>query len=177
MINRRSIARIAAAALVASGLFAATSSAWLASSGGAQLDMTNRTETVAIASNSVAWIPVGGASVTVTVPAGTTQLFNARFTAESKCYGTGSGICRARMVAWNTANPSGTEMAPISGVDFAFDTDVPGAADVDGAEAKSMERSIRLSAGTYRIVAERSVNNVATTSVLDDWHFAVERSA
>ena len=178
MSIRRRPARIIAATLVACGVLAASAAAVFTSfSGKAQIAMYNGTETVGGAPiNSVAWIPVLNASTTVTVPLNNVYLFNARFTAESRCFGAAGGYCRVRVVAVNTATGAITEFHPQSGVDFHFDTDVPGAADVDLSESHAVERMLWLPAGQYRIRAERSVNNMATFFEIDDWHYAVETS-
>jgi hypothetical protein len=69
-----------------------------------------------------------------------------------------------------------TQLDPASGRDFAFDTDLVGAVDVDGAEGHAMERSRRLLPGNYDIRVEYEVTNAATVFTVDDWHFAVESS-
>ena len=109
------------------------------------------------------------------VPAQTTQLVNARFTAESFCDAdNGAGdACSVRILAVPAAGAS-IEMNPASGRDFAFDS-VPDRQDYH--EAHAMERSLVLGPGTWTFKVQYSVsNNMVDNFTLDDWHLAVETS-
>jgi len=61
---------------------------------------------------------------------------------------------------------------PASGLDFAFDSVAAGGDDFW--ESNTVQRSKRLTAGTYVIVVQRAVTNSATVFRLDDWDFRVE---
>jgi hypothetical protein len=165
-------ATIAAATILAIGALAGTAAAVLsASSGAGQLHMENRGETAPAPAPGMAWVTLPGSEIQVNANEG--HLINARFTAESTCSSPAAGSCVVRIVADHGMI---TELDPASGTDFAFDTDVVGAADADGAEAHAMERSRRLPAGNYDIRVEYAVTNAATVFTVDDWHFAVETS-
>jgi len=173
--TRRRTSRIAAVTILAVLGFAGTAAAVLSlSAGGAQVRMDNRGETAPSFTNSPAWVDLPGSAITVSVASGS-RLINARFTAESICRGANTGVCAVRIVA---VTPAGIiELDPASGLDFAFDSDVPGAVDADMAEAHAMERSRRLPQGTYSLRVQRAVTNNTVGFTVDDWHFAVETSA
>lgn len=174
-ISRRSAA-IAAAALLALGLFAATAAAVLTnSSGGTQVQMDNRADTDLQATKQLPWDSVVGADIFVTVP--NTRLINARFTAESRCYGQQGGKCTARIIAVNIATGAVTELDPASGPEFIFDAVTPDTYD-ETEEGHAMERSIRLPTGKYRVLVQYGVSIAEVVKfIVDDWHFAVETSA
>jgi hypothetical protein len=143
------------------------------SSGGSQLQMLNRSDNVAVTTSSTSYVDVPGATHTVVVPSGRTQLVNARFTAESNCtraIPSLGGWCSTRIVAQRIGGAT-VELSPQAGIDYAFDNVA-----TDQFEGHAMERSARLGAGTYIIRAQRAVTSSAITFRLDDWHFAVERS-
>lgn len=162
----RRIALAATAAFSVIGLTAGTVSALTttqsAGSVTSQQFATNDLPTTAIGSS---WTNVPGAAVTVTVPSGTSRVLDARFTAESQCVG--SGYCSARVV-YQRSGGAVTELRPVSGADFAFDS--PGGT----WESHAMERSsARLSAGTYRVWVQAVKVGTVSTYRLDDTHFAV----
>jgi hypothetical protein len=174
--TRRRSSRIAAVAILAVLAFAGTAAAVLSvSAGGAQLRMDNRGETAASFSNNPAWVDLPGASIPVNI-ANASGLVNARFTAESRCSGPNAGVCAVRIIAINAAGGI-IELDPASGIDHAFDYDVPGAVDADLLEAHAMERSRRLAQGGYSVRVQRAVTNNTVGFTLDDWHLAVETSA
>jgi hypothetical protein len=143
------------------------------SSGTAQLQMLNRGENVASVTSSTTYVDVPGATLVTSVPAGKTQLVNARFTAESNCTRANpalGGWCSTRIVAQRIGGAT-VELSPVAGLDYAFDSVAN-----DQHEGHAMERSIRLGAGTYIIRAQRAVTNNAVSFRLDDWHLAVESS-
>jgi hypothetical protein len=144
------------------------------SSGGAQLQMVNRGDNVASFTSSTTYSDVPGATAVVSVPSGTSQLINARFTAESNCTRANpalGGWCSTRIVAQRIGGAT-VELSPQAGLDYAFDSVA-----TDQYEGHAMERSIRLGVGTYIVRAQRAVTNNAISFRLDDWHLAVEKSA
>jgi len=145
-------------------------------SGGGVLKVTVVTETNASATiNDGTYMQLPGAIVNITVPAGTTQLVRASFTAESACEaGAAGNYCTVRIVAVNAAG-SITELSPKSGFDYAFDT--VQAAEEDGWEGHAMDRSIVLGPGNYAIRVQWGIVNKGgiTTFRLDDWSFTVEQ--
>ena len=160
---------VPAVALAAGGGTAAA--VLVPSTGGAQLAMQNRSENVATLSSSTVFNDVPGATIVKTVPAGKTQLVNARFTAESNCtraVPAAGGWCSTRIVAQRIGGAT-VELNPQAGIDYAFDSVA-----TDQHEGHAMERSIRLGAGTYIIRAQRAVTSNAVSFRLDDWHLAVE---
>jgi hypothetical protein len=168
---------IAITAIVMAGALAATAAAIVTqSSGTTQIQMKNVGSTDPSSTSSTTWVPVPGSDIAMTLS--TSDLINARFTAESLCAGAGSGWCSARIVVYSDATGNFTELNPASGTDFAFDSDAAGSAD-DLYESNAIERSLRLPAGDYRFRVEYAVTvltNDAVISRLDDWHFAVEAS-
>ncbi len=168
---RRTPAAIAAIATAAIGAFAATAIAFGTSDGKAQVSMSNVTETAATSTSSVAWANLNS-TIPLSVPS-EGLLVNARFTAESLCTQK-AGICRVRIVADDGATL--TELDPVSGLDFAFDTSTGNASIDDLAEGHAMERSRRLPKGDYRIRVQYSVSAGSTKFTVDDWHFTVETS-
>jgi hypothetical protein len=164
-------------ALFASGAFAGTAAAVLASSsGGPQQRIDTRTDDSASSTNSSTFIDVPGMNVDVVVPANQSRLVEAPFYAESRCDGNQTGRCAVRIIATNLANGGSVELGPASGSDYSFDTDTAAAAD-DGEEGHAMSRSRRLSGGangvTYRIRVQFAVANANTQFRLDDKHLTV----
>jgi hypothetical protein len=174
LLKTKKVLALSAVMVAASG---ATAMAVLTgSSGGAQLQMQNRAETAASVTNSTTFVDLPGATATVSVPTGRTELFNARFTAESNCTRAvyAPGWCSTRIVAQRIGVipvPPPVELSPASGLDYAFDSVA-----TDQHEGHAMERSLRLGAGTYVIKVQRAVTNAAIQFTLDDWHLAVEGS-
>jgi hypothetical protein len=147
--------------------------------GGTQFRVDVRSEVGASNSNSTVFVDVPGANVVVSVPGGTNRLFIARYTAESRCFGGAAAPqawCSLRIIATNIATGASRVFDPNSGLDYAFDTNPPGAPD-DLWEGHAMERSVRLPAGTYRVRLQRAVTNAATFFWLDDWHLSIENDS
>jgi hypothetical protein len=168
---------LALAALCLTGVLAGTATAMLtATAGGAQIHVDKRTNDLPSVTNHVEWTNLPGAGAVENVPAGQSRLFDVPFFAESQCSGNAAGTCTVRIIATNLATGGVTELSPAAGADYAFDTDVPGAAD-DLREGHAMERSARLSGGAngvnYQIQVQYAVTNAATNFRLDDWHLAV----
>ena len=147
-------------------------------SGTTQLGMVNKSDTASQATSSVAWVSLLEAAATslgvpVVVPDGKRVLVNARFTAETTCYGPAGNGCRARIIV---VAPTGAiiELNPASGADYYMDTAFPAPNGAIDHEGHAMERSIILGQGTYTLRVQRSVTNAAVLFTLDDWHLAVE---
>jgi hypothetical protein len=125
--------------------------------------------TSAFNTTSAVFTNVTSAVRSVTVPAGTVRMLDARFTAESQCVGR-RGWCAVRIVVV-APNGTVTELDPASGSDFAFDS----AAGGDTWESHAIERTSRfLSPGTYRVRVQTRVVSGASRVRLDDWSLAVE---
>ena len=126
--------------------------------------------------SSTAWQDLPGANVRVSVPPNASRLYDVPFFAESRCFGPQGGLCNVRIIATNLANGNSVELKPQSGVDYGFDTDIPGALD-DFYEGHGMERSHRLPGGpngaVYAIRVQWRVANPTSIFQLDDWHLAV----
>jgi hypothetical protein len=166
------LASVAVAMILASG----TAFALLTfASGGSIERIAIARETTATNTNAVAYNDVPGASVPVSVPAGSSRLIMARFSAESACNGgAGAQYCSVRIVAVNVANGAITELSPQSGMDFAFDSTDLASETFASWESHSMDRSERLREGNYRIKVQRAVTNAAVTFRLDDYSLTVE---
>lgn len=123
---------------------------------------------VPAATPSGTWVTVPGMVQSFTIPAGTTRLIDARYTAEAQC--TGGSWCSARVLL---VMPSGAtqELAPASGADFAFAS--PGGSTWNG---NAMERvsATFLPEGSYRIAVQIAKVGGVTTYRVDDMAFAVE---
>jgi hypothetical protein len=135
--------------------------------GGAVAAITTVTESNPSTSQSTSFADVPGAGVTITVPAGQTQLVQARFTAESTCWwysGAAYQFCSLRVLA------DSTEMLPKSGKDAAFDSN--GQFD-DAWEGNSMERALVLGPGMHRIKLQAAVTDPGISFTVDDWVFTV----
>jgi hypothetical protein len=139
-----------------------------ASAGGTTIQVQNRAENAPSFTNVAAFTNLPGAVVSVTVPAGTTRLITARFTAESLCTGIANRWCSVRVVVF-TPGGGVIELNPQAGINYAFDSVAS-----DNWEGNALERSIRLPAGTYRVQVQRAVSIAGTGFTLDDWHFRVD---
>jgi hypothetical protein len=108
-------------------------------------------------------VPTSWTSMTITSP----HMFDARFTAESRCAGN-VGWCSVRIIL---VTPAGviTELDPVVGTDFAFDS-----APADTGEGHAVERTSAVMApGSYRFGVQVAVVGGATAAWLDDWTFTV----
>jgi hypothetical protein len=180
-MQKRMFKRVAMiiAGLFAVGALTGTAAAVLtADAGGAQVRVDKRTSNLPSVTRSTSFIDLPGANLLVAVPANQSRLYDVPFFAESQCSSPGSGgWCSVRVLATNTTTGASVELNPITGIDYAFDSDaIPGAAD-DMWEGHGMERSRRLFGGprgtVYRIRVQYAVTNAAITFRLDDWHLAV----
>ncbi len=144
--------------------------------GGGVSKVTVVTETNALVTQSTTFVQLPGAVVHITVPAGTTQLVRASFTAESQCSGeTPGNWCSVRIVAVNAAG-STSELSPKSGTDYAFDSVSYPAGTNDYWEGHAVDRSIVLGAGDYAIRVQWAVLTGSSASFrLDDWSFTVQQ--
>jgi hypothetical protein len=108
---------------------------------------------------------LGGATATITVPAGQVQLVEAEFSADTTCQGAfAENFCRVQILA------DGAEMNPVAAGDFAFDG--VGTAD-DFYEAHAMQRSILLGPGKHTIRVQAAVTLSGMAFFLDDWSLAI----
>jgi hypothetical protein len=169
-------------ALVLTGAFAATAAAVITvDTGGAELRVDKRTSNTPSTTHNTVWSDLPGASLVVSVPANGSRLYDVPFFAETQCAGPGGGgACSVRIVAVNLDTGVPTELNPVAGLDYAFDSDMAGATD-DLREGHGLERSKRLFAdadGTnYQIEVQYAVTNNMITFTLDDWHLAVHTNA
>jgi hypothetical protein len=143
-------------------------------SGGAVTKITVVTETNSHSTTSAAFVDLPGAAATITVPAGTKQLVQARFTGESGCMPVSGGNlwCSVQIVA--VAASGTTRMLPDSGIDAAFDS-IP--ASQDNWEGHAIERSVVLPAGKYTVKVQWATSDPFVTFSLDDWSFTVTQYA
>jgi hypothetical protein len=130
-------------------------------------------ETAATTTASTVWVNVPGATTTVTIPALTTDLILAQYTAESVCFGA-SGWCPVRILL------NGVEMDPASGTDFAFDSSDGGAASPSSWESHAVQRSrAYTNSNTFPVSVTIQVQYMTTvagmTFRLDDWHLTVQQ--
>jgi hypothetical protein len=123
----------------------------------------------ATTTNSTTYVNVPGASQKISVPNGQHALILARFSAESYCFGTSvaGNYCSVRIMI------GGSEGAPATGFDFAFDT--LGDAN-DWWESHSIDRSRVVGPGTWTVRVQYGVTDANTDFRLDDWSLTVERS-
>lgn len=139
------------------------------------------TDTTDHSTNGAALVPLPGASLAFSIPAGQSRLFNARFTAESVCSSANA------MANWCTAAIfiNGVEMSPAAGVTFAFDSTELGTATFPATnahrEGHAIERHRRLAAPAgaalavnVQVMYAASANGGASTFVIDDYSLAVE---
>ncbi|MBI1886596.1 MAG: hypothetical protein HYS09_09845 [Chloroflexi bacterium] len=141
-------------------------------SGGAITAVKVVRETDAQTTSSATFVDLPGASTTITVPSGEKALILARFSAESDCYGgAANDWCSVRILI------GGSEAAPASGTDFAFDSNEDGGAASQGNwESHSMDRSRgALGEGTYTVKVQWMTVDTGVTFRLDDWSLTVER--
>jgi hypothetical protein len=171
-------AALVAGALLATGVLTGTAAAVLTGdTGGAQVRVDKRTNNLPSRTSSTAWVDLPGANVVVSVPANQSRLYDVPFFAESQCAGPGGGgACVMRIIATNIATGASIELNPVSGADYAFDSDMAGNLD-DLREGHALERSRRLPGGPngtqYRIRVQYAVTNATIGFTLDDWHLAV----
>ena len=130
------------------------------------------TESGTSSTGSTAFTDLPGASAVVKVPAGKTQLVQARFGAQSICFGNiGFSWCAIRLMA------DGVEMLPADGNNFAFDsTATNGQADTFF-KALSMDRTLLLGPGTHTISAQWAVKDSGLSFQLDNWSLTVTQYA
>jgi hypothetical protein len=131
------------------------------------------TNTSPFSTNSLTYVNVSNATVTLSVPAN--GMVRTRFSAETLCGGetNSAATCTVR-----TLRTTGlVQSNPKSSTDFAFDSFPPNACCTDTTpEAHSMEWiSDHLAEGTYTFKIQAAVvgtNNVSFT--VDDWTFSAE---
>jgi hypothetical protein len=177
---RRTILLLASIAVVAFLASGAAFAVVTVVSGGAIDQVRIVRQDTEFSTQSTSFVDIPNTQVGINVPAGTTRLIMARFSAESRCVG-GSGFpqlynCSMRIVAVNTATGALTELQPATGRDFVFDSTDANTETIGSWESHSMDRSLRLDAGSYRIKPQAAVSSSATFFSLDDYSFTVERA-
>uniref|UniRef100_B8HML7 Peptidase domain protein n=1 Tax=Cyanothece sp. (strain PCC 7425 / ATCC 29141) TaxID=395961 RepID=B8HML7_CYAP4 len=138
-------------------------------SGGAITAVSIVRGTDATSTTSTSFVTLPGASTTITIPSGKRAIIMARFSAESVCFGA-SGYCSVRITA------NGTELSPVVGKDFAFDSTNNNNETSVSWESHSMDRSSRvLGSGTYIIRVQYATTDPSINFRLDDWSLIVEK--
>lgn len=116
---------------------------------------------------------VVGARATVKVPAGRQALITARFTASSRCTGSGGKggpWCSVRILIGGTeANPASTE-------NYEFDSSDAGNEGPYSWEGHAMERFRTVGPGKHVVKVQAIPMNGATDFSLGDWSLVVQRS-
>jgi len=123
-----------------------------------------RTENAASVTSSVAFVPLPGAVLGITVPAGQSRCIKVLFTGEAACRGPGAvaDFCLIR------ALDNGVELNPQGGgAQVLLSEDA-----TENGHAYEWVR--RVGAGNHTILIQRRVGNAATGFLLDDWTFDVE---
>jgi len=178
--KRAAMLALAALAIggIAGGAVAATQ-LFNTASGGAQTAVAVRGSDTANTSSSTVFVNVPGAVAPASVPAGASRLLRASFSAESACYGGGTGAnwCSIRILVRNVATGGTLEMQPASGLDFAFDSTNNGREGPNSWEGHTVDRSLRVGGGTYQILVQEAVTSTTTIFRLDDWTLTVESNA
>jgi hypothetical protein len=157
--------------LTATALSAGTASAVVAGfNGGAQTQRLVRTESDATTAAGTTFTNIPNAAVAVRVPSRQTRLITGRFTAESQCTGSSFGWCSVRLIARNSSTGTVVVLHPRSDLDFAFDS----VSNDDLWESHSVARTIRLGAGSWRVIAQRATTSDSVTARHDDWTLEVD---
>ena len=116
---------------------------------------------------------VVGARATVKVPAGRQALITARFSASSRCMGTGGKggpWCSVRILI------GGSEASPASTENFEFDSSDAGDEGLYSWEGHAMERFRTVGPGRHVVKVQALPMNAATDFTLADWSLVVQRS-
>ena len=123
--------------------------------------------TATFTTSSTSYVPVPGATLDVTIPAGAPQMVIVSFSAASSCFNPNpnGGWCTVTMF-------SGRELDPAVGTAYSFDS-----ARSDGAftRAYTVDRSIVLSPGTHKITVRAIVSTPSapgTEFTLVGWHLS-----
>jgi hypothetical protein len=144
----------------------------VALSGSGLISRQIKTQTDSTAHSGSAFAAVPGAFVIVTIPAGSTRLVVARFTAESQCSGPAENYCAIKIIALNRTTRGITELNPKAGLNHVFHRTAS-----DQFESHSIARAGRLPAGSYSLIVQQATTLNAMTFVLDDWMFEVDVSS
>jgi hypothetical protein len=155
------------ALLSASGVAVAVNSL---ASGGAIEQVLVAGSTDPFIATSESYVDIPGASRTVFVSAGETDLLLARYSAESSVFGGERRVSSVRMVAQNGGTTLVMNPASPSG-DFAFHNS---SSDRD-AGSHSMDRSLRVGSGFWTVKAQAAAFHGSSLR-LDDWSLTVERA-
>jgi hypothetical protein len=117
------------------------------------------------------WAPVGGSSVTVSVPSGPWRLATATFSGYTSCTGPQATYCSVRIMARKSGTTSWTELYPRASLNYAIDAV---GATADYWEGHSVDRSKTLSPGTWTVRAEGATSDPGTNLVIGPWHHKVQ---
>jgi hypothetical protein len=140
------------------------------SAGGGLVSRHVRTQTdVSAYPGGTVFTKIPGAEIFVRVPAGSTRLVLARFTAESQCSGPLDKYCAIRIVAFNRTTRSTAELHPQVGLNHVFQR-----TQSDRFESHTIARAARLSSGSYSIIVQQATTTAPMTFILDDWIFEVD---
>ncbi len=154
--SRRTILVAGAAVLTAVGVVSGVAVAATTGHSGTSVTRVSvaTNDRVAVYS-AAAWTTVGSTSVYALAG----QFIDARFTAESSCYGGTSGWCSVRILV------DGVEAEPVSGLDFAFND----AGSLSAWESLSVERVRTVTTSGSHVVVVQTATVGGLTHRLDDW--------
>jgi hypothetical protein len=142
-------------------------------SGGSLLRVDTRSSPGKSSTTSTNFTVLPGAQVQITIPSsGGSRLVVARFTGTSNCTGTADGpdTCLLRIVALRSGTSTVTELNPqLPSHPFSFDGVSPNGG------VRSIERSARLTPGTYVVRAQWAVAGMGLQFFLAGWHFTVQQ--
>jgi hypothetical protein len=133
---------------------------------GAVISSTVLTEDTPTATTSTSFVNISGASVNITVPAGTKRCVKVLFTGETDC--TSSATARTCKIR---ARVGATEMNPTG----SGNRDFGNAKDGSGARAYQWVRQVS-GPGTFTITVQTAVSSAGVTFRIDDWSMEVEVS-
>jgi hypothetical protein len=131
------------------------------STGTGQLSQTNQSSYAATQIISQTFVTLNGTQTNVTIPNGQTRLVDARWVGEAAI---DAAACYMRIGA--TKGASFAEFNPIDASQVLTANDL--------AKSLAVERSRRLGAGTWTVVAQVRRDLGSQPCRLDDWHFAVQ---
>jgi len=141
--------------------------------GGSLLHVDTRSSPAKSSTTSTNFTVLPGAQVQITIPSsGGSRLIVARFSATSNCTGTADGpdACLVRIVALRSGTSTVTELNPqLASHPFSFDGVSPNGG------VRSIERSARLTPGTYVVRAQWAVAGTGLQFFLTGWHFIVQQ--
>ena len=114
------------------------------------------------------WTDLPGSATVIAVPAGHTMLVNARFTAETACYGS-SSICPIQVLI------GGVPAGPANGSNVDFDSSEGGTESSASWEAHSIDRSLILGPGSYPVKVQ-ALAFAGATFELRNWTLTLTKA-